>query len=360
MSDEFANALQSDAYKEWKGETVDKPVETPTPDAAPATDAAPVDQAQARGPDGKFVAKPPEQPQESEPFEGFSKLDASSQAHFRRLLGERDDYRLRYTRQIGEYKRVLKQQNGSGRNAQPEYHPSSGNAQAGMQDARQQVSGLPAGQQRDALNRQLDKWDAHSKAYPEDAAAIQQFVEKFAHDMRSGIDPLAQEVQHLRAQFEELSDFTRGMQNERAERHAQEAQSVLDKEAGDNWRQIAGWEDEHGHPIPPEKRTWHPEFVAWVEGHDPDMQEYLWQTLNHPSPRVTAKVFAEFNHDRFGLEAGQATPTSQATQRRAEALRDIQPNTGSAKPNGTASFTPTGDAYADAVRSEAYAAWLKA
>lgn len=351
-NDEYSAALESDDYKAWKGEEVPAPV-VPEKEEEAKSD-------RPRNPDGTFakaeeaVEPKAEEAKPDEPFKGFNDLSPEAQAYFNRLKGEADDYKVRYTRQLGHTRQLARQTSASQK------------APAGK-TAQQVVSGMPPGEQRQAAQKQLDKWEAHAKAYPDDAAAIEQLLTAFRDELVSGVHPLAQELNALKSElgeFADVRDALRAMQAERAERIAQESQAELTKVAGDNWRQIAGWEDEHGNPIPPDKRDWHPEFRAWVEGHDPDMQEHLWQTLAHSSPKVAGRVFAEFNRERFGLDAGaqegQSTPADPVAARRAEALRDTQPGSARAKTSSTPTWTPSGDPYADALMSEAYREWQKA
>jgi hypothetical protein len=363
MSDEFAAAVQSEEYKAWKD---DKPAQEPVVEAKPEP-AAPVVETRARNADGTFApaTEKPAERVEPLPFDGFDKLDPSVQAQFRRLTGERDDFKVRYTRQLGHTRQLA-------RTASPANRPA-GNELA---NARRDASALAPGAQRDAIQSQLDKWEAHKAAYPDEANAIDQRIAAFRDDLASGINPLAQEVQHLRSVVEELQGGYQSVQQERAERYKQESFETFGKLAGDNWRQIAGLEDENGKQIPTQipgpngqmvrnpDYKWHPEFVAWVDGHDPDIAQHYWQTLYNPSPRVSAQVVAEFNRERFGLEDagtqdGKATADPVAA-RRAESLRDIQPGGARARTSAPATWAPTGDAYADAVRSEDYKKWREA
>lgn len=335
-----------------------------------------------RNPDGTFAARPAgdgqnpaEPPAPAAPFDGFEKLDPAVQAQFRRLTGERDDFKLRYTRLNGEYRRVTRQQqSGSGREAQPvpQQARSGANTQVGQaaQGARQSTAQMQPGPERDAVQRQIDAWEKHAHDYPDDAKAIEQRLGKLSDDVTRGLaGPLLQEINHLRnqlgSQIEELRGQYQSFADERAERLATEHQQTLDEVAGDNWRQIAGWEDENGNPIPRDQWEWHPEFVAWVNGRDPDEAGHIWESLANSSPRVVGKYIREFNLDRFGLDAaqgqnGQAAPSATG-QRRADSLRDIAPGArGTAKPSGAPVWEPSGNEYVDAVRSPAYREWQKA
>jgi hypothetical protein len=142
-----------------------------------------------------------------------------------------------------------------------------------------------------------------------------------------------------------------------------EAFDTIGEVAGDNWRQICGFEDEHGNPINvrEEDRRFHPEFVAWVNGHDPDEAQYLWDTLRHPSPRVVGGVIARFNREVFALDnpSTAAPSTPDLTTRRQEALRDTTPRTGGARTTGNAVWTPSGDPYADAIAGGGYDEWKR-
>lgn len=328
-------------------------------------------EARARNPDGTFAPKPEGEtaaPVAREPFDGFSKLTPEVQREFNRMLGERDDLKLRYTRLNGEYRRATRQ-NGSGPPSQPAQQPRSGAPQVGQAatDARQNVGAMRPGQQRDAVQSQIDAWEQHARDYPDDAKAIEQRLGKLANDIANGLHgPLHQELQGLRSQLEEMRSGYDAMQAERAEAISHEHQQTLDQVAGDNWRQIAGWEDEHGNPIPSDKWQWHPEFAAWINGHDPDESSEMWERLGHKSPRVVGNLIAAFNRDRFQLDSGAASGQGQATpaqphNQRADNLRDVAPGArGTAKPTSTPTWTPTGNEYVDAVRSPAYSEWLKA
>lgn len=367
--------------------TTTAPPTTTTPAAEPIRETTPAPvQAETqpadtrpRNPDGTFAPQARgDAPATTEaaprlPFDGFDKLDPAAQAQFNRLLGERDDFKLRYTRLNGEYRRVAQRQNGSGRESQPvQQQPRSGATQVGQaaQDARQGTQALQPGPQREALQRQIDAWEKHAHDYPDDAKAIEQRLGKLADDMAQGLaGPLLQEINGLRGQLEELRGGYQTMLDERAERISHEHQQTLDQVAGDNWRQIAGWEDENGNPIPREQWDWHPEFQAWVNGHDPDEANEMWDRLSNKSPRVVGSLIAAFNRERFGLDGpsdgtprnGQATPADTQGQRRADNLRDIAPGArGTAKPSGAPVWEPSGSEYVDAVRSPAYQAWRNA
>lgn len=345
-TDAYASALESDDYKAWKGEEV----EAPKADDPPKEEAPKEEAEQPRGEDGKFLPKENggSPKPAAEPFEGFGSLDPAIQAQFNRVLSERDDYRTRYTRQLGHTRQL----------ARSAHAAPSGPVGDQLAAAQRHVSGMAPGAQRQAAQKQLDKWEAHLSQYPDDAAAIEQRLSALRDDLASGITPLVQEVQSLRSIVSELHNGFGAVQQERAERMAQEHQATLDTIA-DNWRQIAGWQDDEGRLVPPEQRQWHPEFVAWVDGHDPDVQEHIWATLNHASPRVAGSIFAQFNRDAFAASA-PSTPANPTASRRAEALRDTQPNSGRARTTGAATFTPSGDPYVDALHTDAYAAWRQA
>lgn len=345
-NDPYVAAVTGEEYKAWKGEVVPE-----TPVAEPSAPEPVQVDSRARNADGTFApVEKTEVPAVKQLFEGYEKLDPTVQREFNRLLGERDDFKTRYNRQLG-HTRQLARQTGPQKPASSE-----------MVQARNDTSGMAPGTQRDAVQRQLDKWDAHKAQYPEDAAAIDQRVQALRDDIASGINPLAQELQQLRATVEKLNGGYESMETERAERARHEAHESVGQIAGDNWRHIAGFEDSEGRPIQG-KRQWHPEFVAWVQGHDPDIAAHYWESLEKPSAKVVGSVIAEFNRERFGLENagaqdGHATPDPVST-RRAEALRDTNPGGSRARVSSPATYQPTGDAYADAIRS-GYAEWQKA
>jgi hypothetical protein len=364
---EYEAALASDDYKLWKGEEA-------APEPAAAEPAEPKSEpVQARQPDvgrvrdpetGKFVKTDlatddkadKGAPADPEPFEGFSALPPAAQAQFRRLTGERDEFRTRYTRQLG-HTRQLAQQVRPGREA-----PANTAAQA-----RQAASGMAPGAQRQAVQRQIAAWEQHARDFPQDAAAIEQRLAKLGDDVAAGVmGPLQQQFARLQSEIAELRDGYGAIQQERTERISVEHQNELDKIAGDNWRQIAGWEDDQGRPIPREKWDWHPEFKAWIEGHDPDVQDFLWEQLRHPS-KVSGLPIAAFNRDLFALDGnasasptnGHPTPAASVTSRRADNLRDVAPGASrAAKASPTSTWQPTGDPYADNVRA-GYEEWKK-
>lgn len=366
--DEYVSAVQGDGYKAWKGETEEAKVSNPDlgkTEATPAPQEAPQD-GRARNPDGTFAPRTETQqeaPQAPpEPFAGFNSLDPEIQAQFNRLKGERDDLKLRYHRVNGQLSRTAKQRNAQ--QGHPAQQTSPGTTQAG-QAARAATENMVPGAAKDAATLQIAKWEAHARDYPQEAAAIHELLTAFATQIDQGFSPLQAELNALKAQVQGLDELKQGyqsLQQERAERAAEEHQHELDAIAGDNWRQIAGWEDERGNPIPHDKRQWHPEFMAWLEGHDPDIQEHYLETLKHGSPKVAGSVIAAFNRDRFSLDGGeqggQATTPSVIT-RRAEAQRDVQPGSrgGVAAP---ATWAPSGNDYVDAVRGDGYRKWREA
>lgn len=366
MSTEYEEAITGEGYKAWKdAEAAAKPVEAvaesmaakPAPEAKTPAEAQ--QEGRARNPDGTFASSPEKQDtrEQKEPFEGFSKLPQDVQVQFNRLRGERDNYHNLYKQNTGRLRALQ-------RNPSAQQQPALGSSPAG-QAARSVTASMAPGAQRNAAQAQIDKWEAHAKAYPDDAAAIEQRIAAFALQLQSGLHPLAQELTQLRGIVNELRGGYQQIAFERDSQQAIASQGELSRIAGDNWQQIAGWEDDNGNPVPEDKRTWHPEFVAWVEGHDPEYQDYLWQTLQHSSPKVAGKVIADFNLARFGLDNGgaqgaNATPATSVAARRAEALRDTQPNVGGARTTGAPTWKSTGDAYADAIRGEGYAEWRKA
>lgn len=373
--DPFADAVTGDGYKAWK--EADEPSPSKPAEAAPAPAPAPAaaEPAQAaqdaagqpRNPDGTFApkaadgAQAPAQAPERLPFEGFDKLDPAVQNHFRRLASEAADFKERYIRVNGQLHRYRR---GSDNHPAARSTPAPAQAQAradNLADARTATAALPAGAARDAAQEQLDRWEAHVKAYPDDAAAIDQRIQAFNRNIMAGIDPLKAELQQLRDTVKELRGGFDAIESERAERRMHEAFETIGEIAGDNWRQICGFEDEHGNRIPDERRQWHPEFAAWVNGHDPDEASYLWETLRHPSPRVVGGVIARFNREVFALDnPGTAAPsTPDLTQRRQEALRDTTPRTGGARTTGNAVWTPSGDPYADAIAGGGYDEWKR-
>lgn len=351
MSDEFTTALQNGdaetAQKLWDGAKPEPEKVDPAPEAL-----QPQQESRARNPDGTFAPKTDAAPaaaEPPEPFAGFKDLPPEVQAQFNRLRGEADDYKLRYTRQLGHTRQLARSASAS-----PQAPASTA--------ARQAVSGMAPGAQRQAAQAQIEKWEAHAKAYPDEAAAVAELLTAYASQLEQGFQPLQQELAQIKAQVGDLDEIRaayKAMQDQQAEIRARESQEELTKVGGDNWKQIAGWEDDNGHPIPPEKRDWHPEFRAWVEGHDPDEQEHIWQTLAHSSPKVAGTVFRTFNQERFALEA-QPTPANNVQTRRQEALRDIQPGAARTAVAAPATFQPTGDPYVDAIRSGGYEAWQKA
>lgn len=348
-------------YAGWKKEMGEAPPKegATTPAPAPAQDTAPA-ATEAAPTQAATPAKPEAQAAEKEPFAGFSDLSPEAQAQFRRLTGERDDFKLRYTRQLGEYRRVVRQ--GSGQPSQPGRGSAHSQPSDTMDQARVQVANLAPSAQRTAIQTQLDKWQEHATKYPEDAAAINQRVDALRDELAQGYGPMARELESMKAELQQLRGFSEAVQAERHQRVTHEAQQVLTDVAGDNWRHVVGWEDAEGRPIPVERQALHPEFVAWIEGHDPDMQEFYRQQLEHRSPQVVGQVIAAFNRDRFGLESGgqqNGHATSDPVMaRRAEALRDVQPGAARAKVSGPNTWAPTGDPYADAIQS-GYDEWRK-
>lgn len=357
MAIDLAN-ITADQWKEGMGEVQPGATVTTTTTPEPAKEEvsrgtnspvdssnAPQHEGRARNPDGTFAPKAgdaaPEPAPKAAPFDGFDKLDPNIQREYTRLLGERDDFKLRYTRLNGEYRRVTRQQNGSGREAQPGVTPRSGaNTQVG-QAADQVRSGAQnlAPQQRAQVERQVDAWQAHAQQYPDDAKAIEQRLgqlgDELTNRLASGIaGPLMQHIQALEQRLANVQGGFEAIESERAETRAAESQHTLDEVAGDNWRQIAGWEDENGNPTQGEVQ-WHPEFQAWVNGHDPDVASEMWERLAHKSPRVVGQIIHEFNREKFALDTGGA-PTPQSNPR-ADNLRDVAPNT-----RGTAMPQPSG------------------
>lgn len=171
------------------------------------------------------------------------------------------------------------------------------------------------------------------------------------------VGPLMQELQNLRQQIGEVRGSYEQIESERAEQRATESQHVLDEVAGDNWRQIAGWEDENGQPTQGEPQ-WHPEFSAWVNGHDPDVASEMWERLSHKSPRVVGQIIREFNREKFALDNGGA-PTPPADPR-AASLRDVAPSA-----RGNAVAPPSGQSprggrsYADLASITDHAEWKR-
>jgi hypothetical protein len=117
MAIDLAN-LTADQWKEGMGEVDPGAPVTTTTTPEPAreaaevprgTDSAPQGDTRLRNPDGTFApragdAPTQEAPVKAAPFDGFEKLDPAIQAQYNRLLGERDDFKLRYTRLNGEYR----------------------------------------------------------------------------------------------------------------------------------------------------------------------------------------------------------------------------------------------------------------
>lgn len=372
--DPYADAIAGDGYKAWKEAdepSPSKPVEAapaPAPEPAAAEPAQTAQDAagQPRNSDGTFATKPadgsqaPAQAAERLPFDGFDKLDPAVQNHFRRLQSEAADFRERYIRANG-----MAIRNARSGSSNPAARNTAGAGQqahaANLADARAATAALPPGAARDAAHDQLDKWEAHVKAYPDDAAAFDQRIQAFNRNIMAGIDPLKAELQQLRDTVKELRGGFDAIESERAERRMHEAFETIGEVAGDNWRQICGIEDEHGNRIPDDKRQWHPEFAAWVNGHDPDEASYLWDTLRHPSPRVVGGVIARFNREVFALDnpSTAAPSTPDLATRRQEALRDTTPRTGGARTTGNAVWTPSGDPYADAIAGGGYDEWKR-
>ena len=358
MGTEYADTIKA-GYDEWKENMGDAPrapepdspaaAPSPTPTTEPDSTASADPRSptpRARDESGRFAradnppastAPAPSEP--AEPFAGYNALSPQAREHFdrmaaeqRRLTGERDDFRLRLYRQQGEYRRL--QQDPRRAQGQPGVQPGPGRtAQPGPvgSEARRQAAALPPGAHRDAVVRQIDKWEAHAKAYPDDAAAIGQYVTAMADDLKAGLDPLLAvlpEVQNLRNEINELRGFADSVREERHAQFVEGAQRTLDEETGGLWRQAAGWEDADGNPVPPEKHAWHPEFLAWLGGHDPDIQSHYWECLSSASPRVAAIPYKAFAADVFGVN-GPAAPNAPAptpgANRRRENLRDVAP-----------------------------------
>lgn len=376
--------ITADQWKEGMGEV--KPGEAVTTTQAPTptqnenvnrgtnarqdANTAPQADGRPRNPDGTFAPRTAAEQQQDAapakpvPFEGFDKLDPAIQAQYNRLLGERDDFRMRYLRANGENTRLKRSVSpGSGREAQSVVPSRSGaNTQVGQaaDQARQGAQNLQP-QQRAEVNRQIDAWQAHAQQYPDDAKAIEQRLgllhDEIANKLASGIaGPLMQELQNLRQQIGEVRGSYEAIESERAEQRAAESQHVLDEVAGDNWRQIAGWEDENGNPVQGEPQ-WHPEFQAWVNGHDPDVASEMWERLSHKSPRVVGQIIRQFNAETFALDHGGA-PTPPTDPRMAN-LRDVAPN---ARGNAIAppgQNQPKGGSYDDLFRINDHAEWKR-
>jgi len=372
--DPYADAIAGDGgagYKAWKEADEPSPsrpaeaVPAPEPAAGEPTPTAQEAAGQPRNPDGTFATKPADGSQapapapERLPFDGFDKLDPAVQNHFRRLQSEAADFKERYIRTNGQLHRY---RNGNPASLPARQTPAPAQARAdNLADARAATAAIPQGADRQAAQAQLDKWEQHVKAYPDDAAAIDQRIQAFRDDLARGIDPMQRELQSLRETVQELRSGYAAIESERAERRMHEAFDTIGEIAGDNWRQICGIEDEHGNRIPDDKRQWHPEFAAWVNGHDPDEASYLWDTLRHPSPRVVGGVIARFNREVFALDnpSTAAPSTPDLATRRQEALRDTTPRTGGARTTGNAVWTPSGDPYADAIAGGGYDEWKR-
>lgn len=373
--------ITADQWKEGMGEVKPGEAVTTTPPPTPTQaenvsrgtsdkpqDAAPANDGRPRNPDGTFAPRTAaEQQQEVAkpvPFDGYDKLDPAIQQQFNRLLGERDSLKLRYTRLNGEYRRIASQQTGSGREAQPVVPPRSGaNTQVGQaaDQARLGAQNLQP-QQRAEVNRQIDAWQAHAQQYPDDAKAIEQRLgllqDEVSRQLASGIaGPLMQQIQGLQRQIGEVRGYYEQIESERAEQRAAEAQHTLDEVAGDNWRQIAGWEDENGNPVQGNPE-WHPEFQAWVNGHDPDVASEMWERLSHKSPRVVGQIIREFNRERFALDQGGA-PTPPPNPR-IDNLRDIAPSArGNAVAPQNAAPQRPGGSYDDLMRIGSHDEWKR-
>ena len=365
MAIDLAN-ITADQWKEGMGETQPGATVTTTTTPEPAKeevsrgtsaqpDSSNAQQAEgrARNPDGTFAPKAgdaaPEPAPKAAPFDGFDKLDPNIQREYTRLLGERDDFKLRYTRLNGEYRRVTRQQNGSGREAQPGVTPRSGaNTQVG-QAADQVRSGAQnlAPNQRAQVERQIDAWKTHAQQYPDDAKAIEQRLGLLQDEIRQQVTtgitgPILQNFQQFDGRVSKLEATISAFEEERHSRHMEDVQRKIEEVGGDNFRQVFGMEDADGRPIPEfddqgnRQWDWHPEFVAWIEGHDPDLAADLWrQVAESKSPTVIGNVVGAFNRDKFAMDNGGA-PTPQPNPR-ADNLRDVAPNT-----RGTAMPQPSG------------------
>jgi hypothetical protein len=227
--------------------------------------------------------------------------------------------------------------------------------------ARQGAQNLSP-QQRTQVERQIDAWQAHAQQYPDDAKAIEQRLgqlgDELTNRLANGIaGPLMQQIHALEQRLASVQGGYEAIESERAEMRAAESQRTLDEVAGDNWRQIAGWEDENGKPVQGNPE-WHPEFQAWVNGHDPDVASEMWERLSHKSPRVVGQIIREFNREKFALDTGSA-PTPPPNPR-ADNLRDVAPNT-----RGTAAVPPPGPSnrgpgtYQDLAQITDHAEWKR-
>lgn len=328
---------EEDAYAAMIAETRAQPAAEAQPEPVAAEAPQTAQDGRPRDEQGRFAPKQEGAPAApAEPFEGFGALPPEVQEQFRGILSradraerERNSFRDRFSRANQLAEQLRRQQpasQGSGRQSPQPSQGSGHQAQPGIAQARADVASMAPGQQRDNANRQLDAWEKHAREYPEEAHAVQQYVDAFRSEVLAGIAPQLQELGQLREQVNGLRSVAEQFQHQQHEHQRRENVAVLD-EIAPGWDVLSGWKDEQGNPVA-EWRGFHPAMDAWLDGHDPEEKAVLLQQMNHQSPRVAAMPYRAFLADWEAVNGSgqQTTAPNPAAQRRAEAQRDVAPS----------------------------------
>ena len=276
-----------------------KPAEAGTVDAAGKSDGKAAGTGdKVRDDQGKFAPKP-------EPFDGFKDLDPKVQSQFKRLLGEKEQALNNYNALTGRIPAMQRE----------------------VQNLRAQLSKPQTAEAKDKVQASLEKFDAFAARYPEDAEGVKQLVDAVRQEVQDKLTQPAPELTEKVAQLEDkLSEYDRKEQARAAQR---EADRLSDEHPA--WRQIAGWEDDNGEPVPETKRQWHPWFSAWKKGLPPSVQKAYDHLLEEASADSIGHVLTHFERDAqtvmdsSGQTQSDVSDTGDVAQRRAEQLRDISP-----------------------------------
>ena len=265
----------------------------------------------ARDESGKFVKQ--EAKAEAAPFDGFEKLDPKVQEQFNQVFGR--------TKQLENEIARVRRENGALMGRVPQLQSEL---------ARLQRSGeKPASTEKAAdLTAQLKRFQDYKERYPDDAAAIEEYIAATRQELADTKTQLADKVSQLESRFESSE------KQRKAQADAEQNHRVIDQLDAEHpeWRVVAGWKDAEGNDVPATQAQFHPHFQAWQNALPAELRDDYAKKLGTRSATLIGHVLDHFKRDyetALAASGQQADDADPIRTRRAEALRDISP-TGSA------------------------------
>lgn len=267
----------------------------------------------------------------TEPFKGFRDLPPESQEYIKNLQTREQESTTNYTRMLNRIPAMQRE----------------------VENLRKQTAQPVSEQRTQDVAKSLKKFEEYKARFPEDAEAVQELLDSIKDEVKP-----SKELPDKVAQLEKRLDQRE--QQEATQRAAAQTTARLRQDHPDI-DVIAGWKDDQGNSVPPEKQKLHPWFSAWLQDQPPEIQADYDAKLRGFNPVLIGHIITQFK--RAAQSAMDANPQADApndktpvAQRRAEALQDPspRPSRGGAERTSNPFATDT----SDSGRREAVAAYF--